>query len=132
VPGSVKLPLQFPDPPTRLTTREALPGNPYAAGLHLLDRPRGPINLDAFGLAWQITGVPIGVGRRVTGVTTYDRVLLELLEIPIDLTGATSNGPLRQVDQDEGRFYFSEFPIERISAWIYPFCSANFWWILVL
>jgi hypothetical protein len=119
-------------PPTFLTQLEALPGNPYGPGLHLLDRPRGPINCDAFGFGWLFIGTPVGVSQTARSVTRYGEPLAQVLEVKSDVTAATLNGEVYDIDQDEGRQYFSEFPITRISVTILPACSLNLYWILIL
>lgn len=123
---------QFPVPWGRFTQLEALSGNPYTAGLHLVDRIRGPINCDAFGFAWQAASIAPGIGQVSKTVTRYDRVVAELMEVKLDFLAATYNGPIHLVEQDEGRFLFSEFPIERMSCWVSPGVSMNFYWILAL
>jgi len=130
----VDLPInvQFPVPPTIFTRLEALPANPYAFGLHLLDRVRGPVGVDAFGFAWQFVLTPAGVGETVRSVTTFEEPLAQVLEVKNDITGATLNGKVYNLDQDEGRIFFSEFPIRRISVDILPATTLNLWWILVL
>ena len=119
-------------PPTILTSLEALPGNPYGPGLHLLDRPRGPINCDAFGFAWLFIATPVGVGRVARSVTTFQESLAQVLEVKTDITAATLNGEVYNLDQDEGRQYFSEFPITRISVTILPATALNLYWVLLL
>jgi hypothetical protein len=130
----VSIPIQnlFLSPPTIFTRLEALPGNPYGPGAHLLDRPRGPINLDAFGFGWLFIATPAGVGRVVRNVTTFEETLAQVLEVKQDITGATLNGEVYAIAQDEGRQLFSEFPLTRINLWVAPATAINLYWVLVL
>lgn len=124
--------LQFPTPPLDLTHQEALAGNPYSAGVHLLDRVRGPINLDAYGIYWQAHLVPSGIGQTMgRNVTTFEQPIAQLLQVKMDILSVVQNGPMLPIVQDEGIMMFDEFPILRVSAWIETGCELNFWWVVV-
>jgi hypothetical protein len=125
--------VQFPVPWGRFTSLEALPGNPFdSSTIHLVDRVRGPVNCDAFGMAWSLHFLPAGIGRTVRTVTYFDRTVAELMEVKVDIGLTTYNGPIHLVRQDEDRFFFSEFPIERMSIWVYPGVTIDLFWILAL
>jgi hypothetical protein len=132
-PFQFQLPLPFPHPPSILTSLEALPGNPYGPGSHLLDRPRGPINCDAFGFAWIFAGTPAGVGRTMgMPQTTYEEVLAQIVEVKSDVGATLFFGQTYNIQDDDGRIQFSEFPIYRINAWVAPATLLNLYWILFL
>lgn len=132
--ASVGIQLQFPQPPTILTRLETIPGMPLVGpGIFFLDRPRGPVNTDAFGFAWQFVTTPVGVGRTVgQNVTIFEQYLSVCLEVKSDITGTTLNGNAYFIVQDEGRQLFSEFPITRLSVWVAPATSIEIKWVLVL
>jgi hypothetical protein len=124
--------LQFPTPPLDLTHREALPGNPYSAGIHLLDRVRGPINCDAFGIYWVNTLNPIGIGRTVGQNTIrFEEPIGQLLQVKEDILSVVQNGPVVPIIEDQGIMMFDEFPILRVSAWVQVGCQFNFFWVVV-
>jgi hypothetical protein len=130
--ANVPINLQFPQPPTILTTMEALPGNPYMGPLQFIDRPRLGIGLDAFGLQWQFTIVPPGIGTTIKSDLVYDRPLLEWREVKSDLGGTLVTGPTIDTNEAIGRHFFSEFPLVRLALYVYPGCEVNLFWILVL
>lgn len=119
-------------PPTILTTMEAVIGNPFFAGRYFLDRVRGPIGLDAFGVQWSVTVTPPGMGSFIRTDIQFDRDVLEIREVKSDLGGTLVEGERHLTAAQAGRIFFSEFPITRIAVWIYPGCEVNFEWILVL
>jgi hypothetical protein len=119
-------------PPTILTTRVALPGNPYSGPLQFVDRVRGPVGVDAFGIDWEITITPAGIGTKIDTQVVFDRTILQLREVKPDLGGTLISGPPIDIDAIEGRHYFSEFPLTRVALFVYPFCEVNLYWVLVL
>lgn len=122
---------QLLNPPSFLTQLEHVVGAPFGHGLHLIDRVRGPIGLDAFGFAWTFVATPAGVGEQVLSVTTFEQALAQVLEVKTDITPVTFNGRVYDLDQDEGRIIFSEFPLTRLSVDVLPACSLDMWWILI-
>src|SRR5690242_17668138 len=69
---------QFLHPPVGLTRLEALPANPYS-GLNGLQRIRGPVNVDAFGIRWLITAFPPGYGvTPAAGDNKFDRPVIDI------------------------------------------------------
>lgn len=124
--------LQFPTPPLDLTHQEALPGNPYSAGIHLLDRVRGPINCDAFGVYWIVHLVPQGIGKTVGQNTVrFEEPVGQLLQVKEDILSNVQNGPIVPILEDEGIMMFDEFPILRVSAWVQIGCQIEFFWVVV-
>jgi hypothetical protein len=133
LPFQLQIPLPFPHPPSILTSLEALPANPYLEGNYLLNRPRGPLETDAFGFAWQFIGTPAGVGESfLNPATTFEEYLAVVMEVKSDIGATTFNGEQYFLQQDEGRIQFSEFPITRISVRVLPACALNLYWILFL
>jgi hypothetical protein len=130
--ASIPIQLQFPDPPTILTQREALPGNPYSGPLQFIDRVRGPIGTDAFGIDWLVTVTPPGIGSTIDTDVTFDRDIIGLREVKEDIGSTLISGPQTLIREIQGRMYFSEFPLTRLALWVYPFCEINLWWVLVL
>lgn len=130
--ANVPINLQFPVPPTILTSREALPGNPYSGPLQHLKRIRGPIQCDAFGIDWLVTVTPPGIGSSIDTDVVFDRPILQLREVKPDIGGTLISGPVLDLSEIQGRHYFSEFPLDNVALFVYPFCEVNLWWVLVL
>jgi alpha-glucuronidase len=125
------LALQFPIPPLDLTHQEALPGNHYGPGVHLLDRIRGPINCDAYGIYYKAQSVASGIGRTVGRTVTYDEPYAEILQVKEDILSNIQNGPYTYCTRDQGIVMFDEFPILRVSVWVAPACSVDLFWVVV-
>ena len=125
------LALQFPIPPLDLTHQEAVAGSPFGPGLYHLDRVRGPINCDAYGVYFRENGVAPGIGRTVTPVTIYETMYGQLLEVKEDILSNIQNGPHLDLKVDQGIFMFDEFPILRVTLLVLPACSVELWWVVV-
>lgn len=123
--------LQFPTPPLDLTHLEALPLNPYGPGLHFVDRVRGPIAVDAYGMYWQVHSTTPGIGQTIRTQLYFDRPLLEIRQIQEDLVSNVEGGPVIFTDEAAGYIKFVEFPILRVAIWVYPGCSFDLSWIVV-
>lgn len=125
------LALQFPIPPLDLTHQEAVTGSPFGPGVHLVDRIRGPINCDAYGVYYRENGVAVGIGRTIQVVTVYEQPYAQILQVKEDIFSVIQNGPHLDVRNDQGIFMFDEFPILRVSLWVAPACSIELWWVVV-
>ncbi len=125
------IPLQFPIPPLDLTHQEALSGNHYGPGVHLLDRVRGPINCDAYGIYYVAQQVPIGIGRTVGRTVTYDEPYAEILCVKEDIASHIQNGQYTYCVRDQGIVMFDEFPILRVSLWVAPGALVDVFWVVV-
>ena len=130
---SIPVPLQFPVPPYRFTTLEALPGNPYnGPGFFTLTRTRGPVPVDAFGIAWQAFA-PSGFGYQNWTVKTFEAPVGEILVVKENLLGVTANGQVVELFQDEGYILFDEYPnVKQVTVYVIAAASVNFHWVLVL
>lgn len=128
----IQIPGLFTDPPEIITTREALPGNPYSGPLQFIDRVRGPVGLDAYGIDWLVTIAPPGIGSTLYTDVVFDRAMIQIREVGPDLGGTLISGPAIDLVELQGRHYFSQFPLTRLALWVLPFVEINLWWVLVL
>lgn len=125
------LALQFPIPPLDLTHRELVTGSPFGPGVHLLDRVRGPINCDAYGVYYRANLIASGLGGTVGRTITYESPYAEILQVKEDILSAIQNGPYTYCVRDQGIVMFDEFPILRVSLWVETACSVDLWWVVV-
>lgn len=120
-------------PPGQITVMETVVGSPFSSGFHLIDRPRLGIGLDAFGINWTFTLVPAGVGRTVgQTIITFEQYLAQVSEIQTDIGATTFFKAFYNLDTDEGRLYFTEFPLTRCGLWVAPATQIALKWVLVL
>lgn len=129
--ASVSVNLQFPAPPTIFTHREAVSGSPFSTGLYHIDRPRFLLNLDAFGFYWRFSSVPVGVGQTPAPVTIYEEPLAQVLEVKTNAAAELLNGRHYDLNEDEGYFYFSEFPLVRLTLQVWPATVLEAWWMVI-
>lgn len=125
---------QFLHPPIGLCVLEPLPGNPYGpGGLVGLQRIRGPVNVDAFGIRWLITSYPAGYGVDVgAAVNFFDRTVLS-----IGVQHQLFSGTIIVTEQLDtrlaaGHLMFQESFPYIVDVQLAPGVEANFWWLLVL
>lgn len=123
---------QFLHPPIGLLVLEALPANPYS-GLNGLQRIRGPINVDAFGIRWQIVGYPAGYGVTPrAGDNQFDRPVIEvavqhqLLDSTLVVTEQSF------FDRAAGHVLFNESFPYIIDVELAPGITADLFWLLAL
>jgi len=123
---------EFAHPPWGVIQRELIgtygPG-PVTASLQ---RVRGPINVDAFGIAWSVFAVPAQAGRRVRVVTEYEDNFMQYGVLYTDLTGHSFYGELADVSLD-GQYVLFQQPLPTsVDIWIFPGFSVTLYWLLAL
>jgi hypothetical protein len=123
---------QFLHPPVGLTALEALSGNPYS-GLVALDRVRGPVRVDAFGIRWLITGYPDGYGVTPrAGNNAFDRNVIEIAIVHQTLDSNLVVSEQVQSYFAAGTLMFEEsFPYV-VDVELAPGIEANLYWVLIL
>jgi len=123
---------QFLHPPLGLLSIEALSGNPYS-GYTLLNRPAGPIGVNAFGIMWAAESWPDGYGRNSMFIDTdFDRRILrvQVYHILFDGTGVVSE--FLDTNRQTGYMLFNEsFPFSVGTEW-QPGVVGSFYWLLAL
>jgi len=124
---------QFLHPPIGLCVQEALPGNPYPDGIHALQRIRGPVNVDAFGLRWLIASSPPGYGIDIgAAVNFFDRTILQIGVQHRLFDGTIVTTQQLDTRLAQGHVMFDEsFPYV-VDVQLPPGVTADFWWLLVL
>jgi hypothetical protein len=123
---------QFLHPPINLCTLEAIPGSPFT-GLNALQRIRGPINVDAFGLSWLITSAPAGYGLNIgAAVNFYDRPVLQVGIFHKLFDGSLNVSQQEETSLVKGYIMFNESFPDVVDVLLQPFVEADFNWVLLL
>jgi hypothetical protein len=96
-----------------------------------LTRPRGPLNVDAFGIKWTHLAVPPQLGRRDWAVTIYEGPTVQISVIRTLLDGTDVLGQLVESSTNEQTLFKALFPT-RIDVWVLPGVFMAFDWLLFL
>jgi hypothetical protein len=123
---------QFLHPPVGLCSLEAIAGGPYS-GLNAFNRIRGPVNVDAFGIAWLITAAPDGYGLNIgASVNFYDRDVLSIGIVNRFFDASLNVTQTFDTSLVAGYVMFNEsFPYV-VDCLLQPFVEAEFSWVLLL
>ncbi len=123
---------EFAHPPWGTLSRSLIGTLTPAGNVHTLQRVRGPINVDAFGITWSVTTAPAAAGRRTRVVTTFEDSFIQLGVRYTDLSGHDFYGQLFDVNQD-GQYFMWDQPIPTaIDVWVFPNFAVTMYWLLAL
>lgn len=123
----------FLHPPLGVMTLEHIPSAPLGpGGTYALNRPRGPVNTDAFGLLWSVTGEALGVGKTVGIQTEFEERVIEIV-VSHQLLDATFVISQRLTSTlDSGFMLFSEALPYDVNVMLGPPFQVDLYWVLVL
>src|SRR6266404_5531793 len=96
-----------------------------------LTRPRGPIDVDAFGIKWTHLVVPDGIGRRSRAVTVYQVATVQIAVIRHLLDGTEVLGQLIDSATNDQVLFTTLIP-DRVDVWVLPGVYIAFDWLLLL
>lgn len=122
----------FLHPPLGVMTLEHIPTAPFTGPVQVaLNRPRGPVHTDAFGIVWSVTAEAAGVGR-VDGIQTeFDERVVEIVVSHILLDGTPIVSQRVVSWLDSGFMLFSEALPYDLNVRIGPPFQVDFWWVLI-
>jgi|ERR1041385_5261741 hypothetical protein len=132
MPDPVSIVQQLLHPPLGLCTLEPIAGGPFAGGTYAFNRPRGPVNTDAFGLVWSTTLVAIGVGGTPGLVFEYEDRVIELAAHYVLLDGTPVIGQRVASNLDNGMMLFQEALPQGVDVIVGPPFAVDLWWVLLL
>lgn len=123
---------EFAHPPWGSLSRELIGTFTAAGNPNILQRVRGPITVDAFGIAWSVTTAPAGAGRRVRLSTDYEDSFMQLGVRYTDLGSHDFYGQL--FDQNiDGQYFLWDQPIPTsIDVWVFPNFAVTLYWLVAL
>jgi len=123
---------QFLHPPVGLLIREEIPGGPHHGSVSF-SRPRGGIQLDAFGVLFVIVESPPGYGIvQGAGNNFYDRDVVDIAVIHQLLDGGLVTSQEETFRVATGYTLFNQSFPRNIAVDIAPGIGARLWWLLSL
>lgn len=122
----------FLHPPLGVMTLEHIPSAPFSGGEYALNRPRGPVNTDAFGILWSVSAAAVGTGLIPGLQTEYEERVVEITvgHILLDSTYVISQRLASGLDS--GFMLFSEALPYDVNVMVGPPFLVDFYWVLVL
>lgn len=120
----------FIHPPWGVLQLEHIAGAPFFTGQYALDRPRGPVRVDAYGLLWSVTTEAPGVGLTPGLVTEYDERVIEISLTYQLLDGTFIQGARLASSWDNGQFMFDQLLPYGVDVRIGVPFSVDLWWLL--
>jgi len=121
---------QFLHPPLGVMTTETIPG--LYTGNGIQNRPRGPINIDAFGVQVNLAIVPAGLGYTLGAVRVYEDRLCQLAVIHNLLNGTPVVSETFEIFTDGQICLWKEALPSELLFSILPGVYVSFAWLLAL
>lgn len=123
---------QFLHPPIGLCTLEVISGAPFT-DLVAVDRPRGLVRTDAFGIRYLITFSPDGYGiTPAAGSNVFDRPVVEIATRHQLLSGDIIVTSQQTYSTASGTLMFEESFPYIVDLLFSPGIEASLWWVLLL
>lgn len=123
---------QFLHPPIGLCTLEVISGAPFS-DVVAVDRPRGLVRTDAFGIRYLVTFSPPGYGiSDGAGSNHFDRPVVEIATRHQLLDGEIIVTSQQAYDTASGTVMFEESFPYIVNLLFSPGIEASLWWVLVL
>ena len=117
-------------PPFGILRRETL--GPLTAGLSSVQRVRGPIGVDAFGISFSFFTIPAAFGWTDGVVKVYEERILQWAPIYTDLTGHDFVGGIYDLHQEGELLFFPQALPTRIDVSVQVGCTVIFYFLVAL
>lgn len=121
---------QLPHPPYGFLGRET--GFSLAAGVTQIQRIRGPVTVDAFGISFSFFTVPAAFGWKQQVHKDYELVIVEFAPLYTLFDGHSVYGPAQQVTHEGDIYYFDQLLPTRIDVWVQVGCVVTQYWVVAL
>lgn len=95
-----------------------------------LQRVTGPIDVNAFGIEWEVVSAPAGVGVAQGAPDRWSRRILDLQLIATDGSSNEYTRSFESFHVHHYRYMFNGLGLTRIHYWIEPGITLRFYWLL--
>jgi len=117
-------------PPYGLLTREI--GFTLTAGLTQIQRIRGPVLVDAFGVSFSFFTVPIKFGRTQQVNLDYEVPIVEFAPVYTLFDGNQIQGPPTVLTHEGDILYFDQLLPTHVNVWVQVGCVVVQYWVVAL
>jgi len=121
---------QLAHPPYGLLSRET--AFLLGPGVTQLQRIRGPVNVDAFGIAFSFITIPAGFGRRNNIHVDYENPIVIFAPLYTLFDGHDQYGDTVEVMHEGDLYYLGQLFPKRIDVWVAPGCTVQQYFVLAL
>src|ERR1700693_3444989 len=117
-------------PPVKLLSRETL--GPLTSGVYTLNRTRGPIAVDAFGITFSFFSIPAAFGYTDTTVRNYDDAICSWNVEQTMFDGHTVLTPEERVYHEGDLYFFNTLFPTTLHVWVQVGCTVIPYFLLAL
>lgn len=121
---------QLVHPPYGVMSRET--GPTLTAGLYQVQRIRGPINFDAFGLSFSFFTIPSEFGYSQKVTKDYEVPIVSFAPLYTLLDGHDVYGPQTDVHHEGDLLYLDQLFPTRVDVWVQVGCTVVLYFVLAL
>lgn len=118
-------------PPLGVMGLEHLPTAPFTGGSYAIDRPRGPLRVDAYGLFWSVSAAALGTGNIPGLVTEWEDRVVEIGVIHQMLDGTFVYSQRLATNLDAGFVLWEEALPYGIDLVVGPPFLVDFYWCVI-
>jgi len=117
-------------PPYGVLTREFAFN--LTAGVTQVQRIRGPINVDAFGLSFSFITIPAAFGSTQAIHKDYEPPIVEIAPVYTLFDGHTVYGPSQVLHHDGDLLFLDQLFPTRVDVWVQVGCLVSQFWLVAL
>ncbi|SRR5712691_3662981 len=117
-------------PPYGVLTRET--GFTLTSGVTQIQRIRGPVNVDAFGLSFSFFTIPAAFGRTTRIHTDFELPIVEVAPLYTLFDGHTFYGPTQVLTHEGDLIFLDQLFPTRIDVWVQVGCVVTQFWLVAL
>lgn len=121
---------QLMHPPYGVLSRET--GFLLTHGTTMIDRVRGPVNFDAFGLSFSFITIPTRFGYTQTIQKDYEVPIVVWAPLYTMFDGHDVYGPTQYVFHDGDLLYLDQLLPKRVDVWVQVGCTVQQYFLLAL
>ena len=121
---------QLAHPPYGVLTRET--GPTLTTGLYQLQRIRGPVNVDAFGVSFSFFTIPAAFGHTDRTDRDYELPIAEWSAAYTMLDGHVVTSPPQVVRHEGDLYWFDQLLPLHVNVWVQVGCAVTVFWLLAL
>ena len=121
---------QLEHPPYGALTRET--GPTLTTGLWQIQRIRGPVNFDAFGVSYSFITIPTRFGYSQRVHKDYEVPIVALAPLYTMFDGHDVYGPTQYLTHEGDLIYLDQLLPKRVDVWVQVGCTVTMFFLLAL
>jgi len=102
------------------------------AGVTQVQRIRGPVNVDAFGLSFSFVTIPAAFGFTQQIHKDYEEPIVEVAPLYTLFDGHTFYGPTQVLHHEGDMLFLDQLFPTRVDVWVQVGCVVAQYWLVAL